>query len=347
MVINKDARLAEYTSFGVGGPADNLIIVESAKELNETISKHSEEKLWILGFGTNVLISDKGLKGTTIITHGGKIEQNGNKLIIDSGVWWDNVVQLAISKELWGIELMSGIPGSLGGAVFININAYGQSLADRLEWIEVIDIKTKELKKLMAAEFEWGYKKSIFQNEKNLIIIKACLKLARESTCELTYQKALDVANELNLKTDTLESRRKIILEARHRAGSIFIPNQGYEKTVGSFFRNPIVSKEQAELVMGYDESGKTKEEIMSMNRVHGGSAYRVSAAHVLLTCGFSRGQTWGGVRLHPKNLLKIENFDSASAQDIYNVSQLIIKTAQEKLNIKLEAEAQILGEFE
>ncbi len=348
MILKNNASLAQYTSFESGGEAEHLVIVESADDLYQAIEDEVDDSLWMLGYGTNVLISDKGLPGTTIITNGGKIEQDGLNLIVNAGVWWDDLVQFAIKNGLWGLELMSGIPGGVGGAVFININAYGQSMAERIEWIEIIDSQTKKRQRLIAKDLMWGYKQSVFQTEqfKNSVIVKACFKLSNQPTCELTYQKALDVAEDLNVNFDNLQSRRKIILETRARAGSIYVPGQGYEKTVGSFFRNPIVSKEQSELVVQFDEFGKTKEQILAMNKVHGGSEYRVSASHVLLACGFTRGQTWGKVRLHPKNLLKIENVGGATAQEIYDVSKLIINTVDEKLGIKLEPEARILGEF-
>jgi UDP-N-acetylmuramate dehydrogenase len=348
MKVKNKALLAEYTSFGTGGPAEHLVIAESTEDLYKAVKEHHTGNLWILGYGTNVLISDHGLQGTTIVTHRGKIERDGNNIIADAGVWWDDLVKYSIDNQLWGVELMSGIPGGVGGAVFININAYGQSVANQLEWIEIIDSKSKLRSKLYAKDLQWNYKQSVFQSAEHssTIIIKASFKLSSKSTCELTYQKAMDVAHELGIKPDSLQSRRKIVLEAREQAGSIYIPGKGYEKTVGSFFRNPLVTKEQAEFVINFDESGKTKKQILAMNKVHGGTEYRVSAAHVLLACGFSRGQSWGGVRLHPKNLLKIENYNSASAQEIYNVSKLIQRTAEEKLGITLDTEVRILGDF-
>jgi len=85
----------------------------------------------------------------------------------------------------------------------------------------------------------------------------------------------------------------------------------------------------------------------MKMNQVHGGSTTRVSAAHIMLAAGFRRGQRFGGhVKLHDKNLLKIEALEGATAQDVYETMRTIQKTVQEKLKVTLEPEAQLLGEF-
>ena len=107
-----------------------------------------------------------------------------------------------------------------------------------------------------------------------------------------------------------------------------------------------MVTTEQAKELAAFDESGKTLERIINQSKVHGGSAQRASAAHVLLAAGFKRGQTWGSVRLHDKHVLKIETLPGANAQDVYDVAHLVIQTVKEKLGITLEPEVKFLGEF-
>ena len=340
--------LAPYTSFGVGGPAEILVLTDNSNELKQALFEYGDKITNTLGFGTNVLISDSGLRGVVVIARSNEIEIVDDELIAASGVWWDDLVKFAISRGLFGVELLSGVPGGVGGAIYINITAYGQSASDSLEWIEVLDTESLVFKKIMAKPLSWGYKDSVFQtdNYKNTFVVRAGFRLSKLKTHELTYQSALDVANDLQIETANLEARRHIILEARKRAGSLFEHGKGYEKTVGSFFRNPIVSESQAKKVINFDETGKTARQIATMNKVHGGDELRVSAAHVMLAAGYSRGQIWNNVRLHPKNLLKIENTGNASAQEIYNVAQDIIRNVDSKLGIQLEPEARILGEF-
>lgn len=348
MIAYQNHPLAKYTSFNVGGNAEKLVICDDSDELYNYIDKADHHKITVLGYGTNVLISDHGLPGTTILTRSNNIKFKDDEVTVDAGLWWDDFVKAGIDKNLYGIELTSGVPGGVGGAIFINITAYGQSANDNLKWIECVDPKTGKVFSLKANDLDWGYKKSYFQKPENLdiVILRACFKLSKIPTQELSYQSALDVACELGLDANDLKNRRKIILESRSRAGSLFEYGKGYEKTVGSFFRNPMVTKEQADHVMSFDESGKTKDQIEKMNKIHGGDMRRVSAAHVMLACGFYRGQSWGDVRLHPKNLLKIENIGSATAQQIFDVSQEIKKTVKQTLDIELEPEAQILGKF-
>lgn len=345
MKIQENASLAPLTSFAVGGPAERLITIESAEDIGLALTAVKNDQVWPLGYGTNVLISDKGLPGNTWLFRNNNIEWQGRTAIADAGVWWDDLVQQAIDRELWGLELMSGVPGSVGGAVFINITAYGQSQSNKLVWVEYLDAQ-KQLQRLDARSLEWGYKQSIFQDHEDWLVVRAAYALDAAPQDELTYQSALDVAEEFDLQPDSLASRRKIILEARQRAGSLFIPGQNYARTVGSFFRNPIVTPQQADQVIQFDETGKSAEQIKAMNKSHGGSRLRVSAAHVLLAAGYSRGQIFGQVRLHPNNLLKLENMGGATAQDIYDVAQEITATVRQRLGIVLQPEARILGNF-
>jgi len=107
------------------------------------------------------------------------------------------------------------------------------------------------------------------------------------------------------------------------------------------------VSKELAEYIIGFDETGKTKAEVRKMNQVHGGDTKRVSAAHVMLAAGFKRSQSWGAVKLNNHNLIKHEAVAGDRAQDIYDVKRHIEKTVYDKLGVQLTPEASILGSFQ
>lgn len=349
MNIRDNAPLHTHTSFNVGGNANRLITVESGDSVADALTHHKEaDPLWVLGYGTNVLISDQGLPGTTLLLRNDHISVDGTRISVDAGAWWDDVVRTAGENKLWGIELMSGIPGSVGAGVFININAYGQGMSDVIEWVEAWDPQAHTSRRFASSQLTWEYKQSIFQRQEHahLIITRVGLLLHRTQTTPLAYQSALDVAHELALDPDNLADRRRIVLKARDRAESIFIPGQGHSRTIGSFFKNPLVDAEKAERVIAFDETGKSREQIAKMNVVHGGDARRISAAHVMLAAGFFRGQAWGDVRLHHGHILKIENTGSASAQDIYDASTHIVATVKDKLDIVLEPEARILGEF-
>ncbi len=157
----------------------------------------------------------------------------------------------------------------------------------------------------------------------------------------------MSVAEELGSDIETLAGRRAAIIETRRRAGSLYHPNDKHgQRTAGSFFKNPMVSTEKATMLASFDESGKTLERINEQNRIHGGDSHRASAAHVLLAAGFSRGQTWNHVRLHPDHVLKVETLPEATAQEVYEVAQEIITTVKHKLDITIVPEVRFLGDF-
>jgi len=349
MDIQKNISLAPFTSFGVGGMAENFIEASNAEQLILILETSDIRPIHLIGFGSNTLVSDNTLPGLVVCIRGGNMVFDNSGVTVDAGVWWDDVVRKSIENGLWGIELMSEIPGSVGAGIYINITAYGQTLGPLIEWVDAWNPEIQEVIRINKSELLWDYKQSIFQKPENreLVILRAHISLGRKMTEKLEYQKAIDVAAELNLPIDSLQDRRRIIIEARRRAGSLWHPGKEESKTVGSFFRNPIVDEQLAEEIMSFDETNKTAEQIKSMNLVHGGNTKRVSAAHVMLACGFKRGQQWRNVKLNNLNLLKIEAMPGATAQEIYSVAMLIQKSCRERLGVCLQFEAQLLGKFE
>lgn len=340
--------LASLTSLHTGGKVKNLIELEPGDNLAEIITGASEP-LWILGYGTNTLVSDKGLPGTVILNRSGQIELlGGSKVRADSGANWDELVQTAIENNLWGMEFTSGIPGGIGAAIAGNIAAYGHKVEDSFVEATILNTKDGSVKTWPKDKLAFGYRTSALQKPGNqhLVILDAVFSLSPSSRGELQYESALKVAGELGLEPDSLANRRKIILETRKYAGSLLQDTSVGPWTAGSFFKNPMVGESDVQKIIDHEETNITREMLLRQNIIHGGNKARVSAAHVLLAAGFHRGQTWGQVRLHPNHILKIENLGGASSSDIYRVVQEIITTVKQKLDIVLEPEVRFLGEF-
>lgn len=347
MHVETNYPLAPHTSFKAGGAAETAVIIDDIDRFRAAIQQYGNPD-WVMGYGSNALVSDKGLPGVTYLIKGGRITRDDTLLVADAGVWWDDLVQYAIENNLWGLECMSLIPGSVGAAVVGNIAAYGQAVADSFEWAEIYDGNTGETRRWKADELGFIYRASTtLQSNRQLVVLRTAFRLSPSQIKPLEYESALSIARENNYDTSTLNGVRQTIVGAREAAGSLWdFRDEQASRTAGSFFRNPLVDNETAERIMSYDESGKSLELLKKMNAVHGGSSSRVSAAHVLLAAGFERGQTWGDVRLHPQHVLKIENAGSASAQEIYAVAQEIITTVKSKLGVDIDPEVRFLGEF-
>jgi UDP-N-acetylmuramate dehydrogenase len=353
MKTQKNKPLAPLTSFKVGGKAESYVLVDDIDKLVAGLLAEKYKKpLWVLGFGTNVVISDKGLPGTVLHVDTKEIKLiNETTIAADAGVWWDDLVQFSIKHGLWGMELASGIPGGVGAAIKANVAAYGQAATDHLLWVESVDLTHPELGvfKTKKIDLKARYHESVFQEGefKDHLIVRAVFNLSKTKTKELEYQHAIIVADDMGWDVDTLKERRKVIMETRLRQGSLYDPDDNNAiKTGGSFFRNPDVDPETAEKVLDFDEYGMTKSQIKKQQHDHTGSATRVSGALVLLAAGYHRGQTWGNVRIYPHHMLKIENTGQASAQELYDVGQEIIITVKDKLGVDIRPEVRFLGDF-
>lgn len=340
--------MADYTSLHAGGNAETLLEIETDDNLQEVIAQ-ADKPVWILGYGTNVLVSDKGLDGTVVSNKSGSaiLLENG-QIRADSGANWDELVQLAIANNLWGLEFTSGIPGGVGAAIAGNIAAYGHKVADSFVSATMLNTQDGSISIWHKDDFGFNYRSSNLQQPQNrhMVVLDVLFRLNPNPTGELQYESALKTAEELGIRPDSLQNRRKIIIETRRKAGSLLTNPQQGPYTAGSFFKNPLVDESQIQNIISHEESSISRDQLLRQNVIHGGDKARVSAAHVLLAAGFQRGQTWGNVRLHPNHILKLENIGSASAQEIYNVVQHILQTVKQKLNIDLEPEVRFIGEF-
>lgn len=350
MQIQENVSLADFSSLHAGGKAERLIMLDLGDSITDAVAYASEVgKVWVLGFGSNCLISDKGLPGTVIVNRVGAIDQIDHvTLTAESGVVWDDFVQSAIANGLYGVEFMSGIPGGVGAAIKGNIAAYGHKVADTLLEATILDPQSGNIKIWKKHDLKLEYRSSALQKPENdhLVILNGTFKLSQEPTSELEYESALKVAHDIGITPDRLDNRRKVIMETRKRMSSLLYDTGTGPWTAGSFFKNPLVNEDQVDAIVAHDESGATREKLLRQNQIHGGSTVRVSAAHVLLAAGFTRGQTWGKVQLNDEHILKVENNGDATAQEIYNVVQEILAVVKERLNVTLEPEVRFLGEF-
>ncbi|MDO4485256.1 MAG: UDP-N-acetylmuramate dehydrogenase [Bacillota bacterium] len=165
--IVKDAPMAEYTSFKAGGKADVLVEPQNERELAEILKTVEDEGTgyMVLGNGSNILVRDGGFKGV-IIKIGDAfnyVRQEGNYLICGSGTLMAAVSRKAAAAGLAGLEFASGIPGSIGGAVFMNAGAYGGEMVQVIDTVKVISKDGNEALCLTADELQMGYRHSVLQ----------------------------------------------------------------------------------------------------------------------------------------------------------------------------------------
>ncbi len=159
-----DEPMSRHTSFRVGGPAEAYALPVGREDLQTLVNfaRQGGHPFWLIGGGTNILVSDRGLPGLVIDTSalsGSSVEERG--LRAGAGTRVEELCSMALARGLSGIEFLSGLPGSLGGAVYMNARCYGGDLAGVLEWIEVLH--GDEVLRLEADSLDFGYKRSPFQ----------------------------------------------------------------------------------------------------------------------------------------------------------------------------------------
>ena len=180
MEIRTNEPMARHTSFRVGGPADRFVIPESETELREAVldCKKSGQPWYMIGNGSNLLVGDKGFRGTITSTERLaelEVQKNENTIIAGAGVMLSKLANTAARVELTGLEFAAGIPGTVGGAVMMNAGAYGSEMKNVLLWADVMD-QDGNVKRLKNKELELGYRTSCLERL-GLFAVRAAFKL--------------------------------------------------------------------------------------------------------------------------------------------------------------------------
>lgn len=159
-----DEPMRKYTTFRIGGPADYLVSVSDRREVKDIVAVCKEENVpyYIVGNGSNLLVSDKGYRGVIIriFKDMAEIQVRENRIIAEAGALLSQIAVKALEAGLTGFEFAAGIPGTLGGACRMNAGAYGGEMKDVLEEVVVLDDRG-EIRRLSAGELEPGYRTSV------------------------------------------------------------------------------------------------------------------------------------------------------------------------------------------
>ena len=187
-IVRYDEPLKNHTTFKIGGNCIALIEPREVSDIVETIKICRENiiKFFVIGNGSNLLVPDEGYNGVIIKLKGefSTIQVEGEYLIVNSGAKLSEVYTVAYENSLTGFEFASGIPGTIGGAIYMNAGAYGGEMKDIVESVQVLDLDNFELRELKNEELEFSYRKSIIQR-KNYIVTTIKLKLQKGNKEEI------------------------------------------------------------------------------------------------------------------------------------------------------------------
>lgn len=333
MNIQKNVLLKKFTTFHIGGLADFFVHVRSIDELKEALlyAQKNLLEVFILGGGSNIVFSDDGFRGLVIkIEIKGVIcrdvKKNDISLEIGGGEVWDEFVSYCVSQGFYGVENLSAIPGTVGAAPIQNIGAYGVEVKDVIEWVDVISIKTGEVKRFLKDECAFEYRNSFFKTKKGktYVVVRVCFNLKKNNSPNLSYK---DLANYFKEENGpSLKSVRKAVIAIRSKK----FPNLDKVGTAGSFFKNPII----------------THREYKALEKKYPGiPSYYSDRSHVKIPLGFIleklgwKGKKYKQVGTYKKQALVIVNNRSATQEQLKEFVRMIEKDIKEKTGITIERE--------
>ncbi|APG61281.1 UDP-N-acetylmuramate dehydrogenase [Christiangramia salexigens] len=337
MQIQQNFSLKQYNSFGIDAKAERFISVKNTEELRSILRKTYAAEIFVLGGGSNMLLTKDirktvihiGLKGKQIIS------QNDDEVIIQAkaGENWHEFVLWALDNNYGGLENLSLIPGNVGTAPIQNIGAYGVELKDVFSSCKAMNVQTLEEKEFKLEDCEFGYRNSIFKNslKGRYIITSVNFKLTKKDHSLHTEYGSINVELE---KQKIEKPGIKDISDAVIRIRQSKLPDPKELGNSGSFFKNPVIGRDQFEkLKLEYPEmpSYQVSTELL-----------KVPAGWLIDKAGL-KAYREGDAGVHKNQALVLVNYGEATGKDILDLAHKVQATVHEKFGIPLEPEVNII----
>jgi len=351
MKILENVPLAPLTTLQVGGPARYFAEANGQEEVCEAVefARAHAVPWFVLGGGSNVVVSDTGWPGVVlrVAIAGISREPSGSSILfsVGAGEDWDSFVAYAVSLDCAGIECLSGIPGSVGGTPVQNVGAYGQEVAGTIHSVRVYDTKNDCVLLLPNSACQFRYRSSIFNRAEpdgalgRYIILTVTYRLTPGGSASLNYadlQKHFSAGE----SPPSLQAVRETVRQIRRHKGMLIVAGDEDSRSVGSFFKNPVLSKVQFDGLKALAESKGL--EIPNYPAL--AAQHKISAAWLVEHSGFGKGFQLGRAAISHKHALAIINRGSAHASDILGLKSAIQQSVLDTWGIQLEPEPVFVG---
>lgn len=343
MNILEHIPLKDLTTMKVGGTARFFTAVRNESELEEALryAKAHSLAIFVLGGGSNIVVSDAGFDGLVIKNeiYGREFRDDGDEgalATVGAGESWDDLVEATVQRGLWGIENLSYIPGTVGAAPVQNIGAYGVELKDVLERVKAYDIETGEVREFDRDACKFSYRSSHFKETKKYIITSVTLRLKKDSMPKTDYA---GIAEELargghDPRGVSPSDMRDVVITIRKRK----LPDPSETPTAGSFFKNPevgeVVYKELLEKFPNMP-GFFTKEGVV-----------KIPLAWIIEHICSMKGARAGGAHMFERHALVMVHDGGARAADVQALRERIEGCVFKKTGIQIEPEVQFIGAF-
>ncbi|MEO5859709.1 MAG: UDP-N-acetylmuramate dehydrogenase [Pyrinomonadaceae bacterium] len=343
MEILDNIPLAPFTTLGIGGPAKHFAAARSPEELAELFAWAGSAGLevFILGGGSNILVSDAGFDGLVIKIEIGGIDfkdDDGNVIVTaGAGEDWDGFVRECIHRDLAGLECLSGIPGTVGGTPVQNVGAYGQEVSETIVSVRCFDRSDAVMVELSNEQCGFEYRKSIFNSSlrHRYVVTSVVYRLVPDGAPKIAYK---DLERRFTDRTPSLREARDAVIIIRSEKSMVTDPADPNSRSAGSFFKNPIVERYVA------DSIAEELEVDPIPHFAAGGGLVKIPAAWVIEQAGFQKGFALGNAGISANHSLAIVNRGSATSAEIVALKDLIQKTVLDKFGISLQPEPIFVG---
>ncbi len=335
MKIENNISLKKFNTFGVDVNASKFLTISSIEELEEILIK--EKNVFTLGGGSNLLLTQDINKLVLLIAIKGIeiIKETEDHVYLKSyaGENWHEFVLWCIEHDYGGLENLSLIPGNVGTSPIQNIGAYGVEIKDCFHSLETIEIETFKKHTFNKKECEFGYRNSIFKNKLKgkHIITSVVFKLSRNNhKLNFSYGAITSELEKNDIKKPTIKDISDAVIVIRNRK----LPDPKEIGNSGSFFKNPIISKEH------FEKLQKKYPEIPYYTISN--SEIKVPAGWLIEHAGF-KGKRYGDTGTHEKQALVLVNYGNAKGKDIFKLAKKIQKTIKESYDIILDIEVNVI----
>jgi UDP-N-acetylmuramate dehydrogenase len=354
VTILENVALAPYATLGVGGPARWFVETASEHEVLGALrfARTKAAPYFILGGGSNLLVSDEGFPGVVIhIARGTSsidLHDGLARIHTDAGVEWDTVVEYAVANNAAGIECLAGIPGSVGGTPVQNVGAYGQEVSRTIARVHALDLEAGKAVDLSPTDCGFAYRRSIFNTTHKgryaITSVEYVLKLDRPPSLE--YRDVRQYFAERDIVHPTLAETAAAVRTIRALKGMLLAEDDPDSRSAGSFFKNPIVPASSVAKAAAIANC-----RVEEVPQFPAGSEYtpadarvKLSAAWLIERSGFHKGFAIGRAGLSTKHVLAIVNRGDATASEIIALRDTITAEVNRRFAIRLEQEPVMLG---
>jgi UDP-N-acetylmuramate dehydrogenase len=337
MEILNNFSLKNYNTFGIEAKAEQFVAIHNLAELKSILEQNKNQKKFVLGGGSNMLLT-KNIEALVIhIDLKGKniLKEDDNFVWVESqaGENWHQFVLWTIEQNFGGLENMSLIPGNVGTTPVQNIGAYGTEIKDTFVSCEAINIENQEMRTFTKEECHFGYRESVFKNEvkDQYIIVSVVFKLTKQNhKINTSYG---DITAELaknNITNPGLKDVSNAVIAIRKSK----LPDPAELGNSGSFFKNPILLKSDFEKI--HEKFPEMRFFDISETEV------KVPAGWLIEQAGL-KGKRFGDAGIHKNQALVLVNYGNATGQEILDVSKTVQDTVYNTFGIHIEAEVNII----